>query len=254
MISVPTWLVVGLLLLMAACHLPTSGIVPSPTTAPQRTINWDNIVVRDARPPVGTAAPLTPIQSALPSSSPVAAPQASVVPSPATGTALPDWRTLELWDGIQNPCQGFRAAMWRAGVNPNNLGALGAQLLLKLAWRRTLPVLVGIAANPAVAGDPDALTALIDQYVLTTVNYESPGEVLQFIESAAQRGMPGPGGIPASTEPGDLLLASIWGDPARREAWTFTAYYGGLTGSTRESMVRFWRDRTGTSAVELTRC
>src|SRR5262249_696286 len=54
--------------------------------------------------------------------------------------------------------------------------------------------------------------------------------------------------------PGDLLLAGIWSDPAQREAWTFTVYYGGLAGSTWESMLRFWRDRTGTSAVELTRC
>lgn len=142
----------------------------------------------------------------------------------------------------------------RAGVNPNNVGDLKAQLLLKLAWWQMLPVLVQIAVKPAVAGDPDALTALIDQYALSNTRYPSPDEVVHQIESAAKRGMPSAGGIPASIEPGDLLLASIWSDPAQREAWTFTAYYGGLTGFTRESMMRTWRDRTGSSAVELTRC
>jgi hypothetical protein len=90
MTLVTAQLVAGFLLLAVACGLPISGAVPSPTPAPQPTMNWDNIVGPDVRLPAVTVIPPTLVQSALPSNSAVSTPQAPAAtetPPASTGSA-----------------------------------------------------------------------------------------------------------------------------------------------------------------------
>ena len=177
---------------------------------------------------------------------------AAQAPVPPVAVA-PDARTQQLWDGLVDPCQGVRNALIRQGRDPSQAVDPDRTLVLETAWASTLPVLVEIAADPDIAVDANALAALIDTQLRSRSRYASADEVVRFIENAAELGRAAVA-RDSAVEPGQLLLAIIWSDPDRRDAWRYTARYGQLTGPARETALRAWRDQTGSPGAELTRC
>jgi hypothetical protein len=177
---------------------------------------------------------------------------AAQAPVPPVAIA-PDARTQQLWEGLVDPCQGVRNALVRQGRDPSQVVDPDGMPVLETAWARTLPVLVEIAADPDIAVEAGALTALIDAQLRGLRRYASADEVIQFIEHGAELGRAAIA-RDSATEPGQLLLAIIWGDPDRREAWRYTARHGQLTGPARDAALRTWRQQTGSQGAELTRC
>jgi hypothetical protein len=165
----------------------------------------------------------------------------------------PDARTQQLWEGLVDPCQGIRNALVRQGRDPSQAVDSDGTPVLETAWARTLPVLVEIAADPDLAVDASALSALVDAQLRVLRRYASADEVVRFIERGAELGRAAVA-RDSATEPGQLLLAIIWSDPDRREAWRYTARYGQLTGPARDAALRAWRDQTGSQGADLTRC
>jgi hypothetical protein len=165
----------------------------------------------------------------------------------------PDPRSQQLWEGLANPCQGVRNALLRQGRNPSDPADSEARALLERAWASTLPVLVEIGAEPWIAHHPDTLAVLIDEQLRRPRYYASAEEVVAFLEDAVERGRAAVARVSA-TEPGLLLLAIIWSDPDRRDAWRYTAHHGWLRGAERDAALRAWQARSGGAGAELTRC
>ncbi len=180
------------------------------------------------------------------------APRAAGAQLPPVAVA-PDARTQQLWDGLVDPCLGARNALVRQGRDPADTSDPVVAVALETAWASTLPVLVEIGVDPGLALQPDALAALVDGELGHPRTYASAEEVLAFLDAVAERGRLAVARDTA-TRPGQLLLAVIWGDPDRRDAWQFTARYGHLRSAEREAALRAWEARSGGAGAALTRC
>jgi hypothetical protein len=215
---------------------------------------FDNLVVTGTRvaPPTRTPAPASARRTAQPTntrppstptpltSSPPSEPAPRTTPSAqATRAVGQDARMAFLWSQVADPCRGVQESLFRQGLG-RGFGNPAVQFMQQNAWSLMLGVLAEIAANPSVAGDSEALTALIDRMVSTRTSQGSAQETLQSIEDAVQRGNAA-FARGESVEPGLLLLTGIWSDPAQREAWRFTAQvpmFWSMPQSMQNSMLR----------------
>jgi hypothetical protein len=154
-----------------------------------------------------------------------------------------DPQLMVVWSDVQDPCRAVPAALRRMGIDPSNRGNLVAQQIMNNAWGIMLPALDAIATDTSLAGDPDRLTGLIDDQVRRPRQYSTSEatDMLQRVADAASRAMAGI--YPwHPTEPGVVLLATIWGDSRLQDAWRYTVQTGdGWASYPRSARESMWR-------------